>query len=317
MPRTYDLTEGHTNIEIIIDGYYRGPSGPTGDIGPTGPTGSTGPEGESITGPTGPTGADGLYGDTGPTGPTGTADGELYSNPTPVPQTLGGIIVGSTFVDQTMQQMWDSLLYPYQSPSFTSFIIQGQSTIIEVGTTVAANPTFSWTETNIVNVLPNSTVIRNNGVIIANNISNTSPYSATDAAVIKNTATSNTWSIEQTNTNTQIFSRNFTVNWRWRVYYGESINTPLNETQIEALRASALQSGFAATYAFSSGGYKYLAYPSSMGTATLFKDTLTNLDVPFEAPYTVSVTNVNGITTNYNVHRSTNIINASINIQVS
>ena len=392
MPRIYDLTEGHVNIEITLDGYYYGPTGSTGSVGPTGPsggptgatgatgemgptgatgavgptgalgptgatgnigsvgptgstgvlgpTGTTGAEGptgpQGIQGPTGatgigevgptgpsgvgvvgPTGDTGSQGTPGPTGATGSSGSDVYNNASPTPSTLGGIPSGSTFSSQTMTQMWDALLYPYQAPAFTSFSISGQSTPIEVGATVAANPTFNWIETNIGNVNPSTTVIRNVSTIIANNVSNTSPYAATDGAVTKTTATTNTWSIEQTNTHSQTFSRNFTVTWQWRVYYGESVNTPLSEAQIEALRVGNLQSGFAGTYSFQAGGYKYICYPSSMGTASTFKDTGTNLDVPFETVYTVSVTNANSVTTNYNVHRTTNIIGSAINIQVS
>jgi len=348
-PRTYDLTSGDVHIDVIIDGYYGsiggtggagsvGPTGPTGAIGPTGATGAgsigpTGPAGhDGAIGPTGvpgdigptggsgspgPTGAAGPTGDAGAVGPTGSAGTETYNNVSSTPQTLGGIPSGSTFVDQTMEEMWDALLYPYQAPAFTSFIISGQSTTIEVGASVPANPTFTWTETNIGNVVVDTTVIKNNGVTLANNVSNTSPYVAIDSAVTKTSATSNNWTIDQTNTHSQVFSRTFTVNWRWKVYYGESTNTPLNENQIEALRANSLQAGFAATYAYQTTGYKYICYPSLMGSATSFKDTGTNLDVPFEAPYTVSVTNAYGVTTNYNVHRSTNIIGSAINIQVS
>jgi len=337
--RTYDLTEGHTNIKIVIDGDYGvrapigsvGPTGPTGDIGPTGDQGvqgdlgPTGPQGESgligstgdigPTGPIGDLGPTGSIGETGPAGPTG--GGDIYNNLAPTPTTIGGISAGSTFTDQTMQEMWDALLYPYQAPAFTSFSIQGQSTIIEVGSTVPANPTFNWTETNIGNVNPNTTTIKNSGTPIATNVSNTSPYAATDSSVRKDVATSNTWSIEQINTHSNVFSRNFTVSWQWRVYFGESTSTPLNETQIESLRVGQLQSGFATTYVYQTTGYKYVCYPSALGLATNFTDTGTNLDVPFEAPYTVSVTNANGVTTNYNVHRSTNIINGSLNIRVS
>lgn len=324
MPRTYDLTEGHCNIEIIIDGYARvgniGPTGPTGALGPTGPggigdVGPTGPGGDI--GPTGSSGIAGPLGPTGPVGPTGEAGSALYNNANPTPQTLGGIVSGSTFSNQTMKEMWDALLYPYQAPSFSSFVISGQSSTIEVGASVPANPTFIWNVINSHNVLPNTTIIKNNGNIIANNISNVSPYTVTDGAVTKNSATTNTWTIQQTNTNSQNFSRNFIVSWLWKVYYGESLSSPLNESQIESLRVGNLQIGFAGTYSFQGGSYKYLCYPAVLGTATTFKDTLTNLDVPFETPYTVSITNINGITTLYNVHRTTNILGSSINILVS
>lgn len=43
----------------------------------------------------------------------------LYTNSTPTPLTIGGIVAGSTFNSKTMQQMWDQLLYPYIGPSST------------------------------------------------------------------------------------------------------------------------------------------------------------------------------------------------------
>jgi hypothetical protein len=36
-----------------------------------------------------------------------------YDNLTPTPTDIGGISKGTTFTEQTMQEMWDALLYPY------------------------------------------------------------------------------------------------------------------------------------------------------------------------------------------------------------
>jgi hypothetical protein len=40
----------------------------------------------------------------------------IYSNSLSTPYTVGGIPAGSTFTNQTMQEMWDALLYPYVAP---------------------------------------------------------------------------------------------------------------------------------------------------------------------------------------------------------
>jgi hypothetical protein len=103
------------------------------------------------------------------------------------------------------------------------------------------------------------------------------------------------------------------------VYYGTSANTSLTEAQIEALASSGLQSGRTGNYTFGAGDYKWICYPTSFGTtntSTGFKDTSTNLAVPFESPLTVSVTNAYGQTTNYYAYRSTNIMGSTITIQV-
>lgn len=65
------------------------------------------------------------------------------------------------------------------------------------------------------------------------------------------------------------------------------------------------------------GDYKYFCYPTTLGTATTFKDSSTNLDVAMESPYLISVTNTYGTTLSYRVHRTTNILGSSINIIIS
>ena len=248
---------------------------------------------------------------------------ETYTNATPMPSTVGGWSAGSTFSNKTTSQMFDGLLYPYQLPVFSTLTLTGVSTPLEVGATVAANPTFNWSVTNYLNILASSIVLKSAGVTVMSGISSTgaSQTQATVlAAITKTTATTSTFSIDATNTNSQaLATKSYVVTWQWKRYYGESVSTPLNEAGIEGLRVGGLASGFAGTYIFNalSSGYKYLCYPSVLGAATIFKDTSTQLPVPFEAPYTVSVTNSYGVATNYNVHRSTNILSGAITIIVS
>lgn len=52
-------------------------------------------------------------------GGSGGGAGPTYTNATPTPLPLGGIPAGTTFTAQTMQQMWDRLLYPYIAPFIT------------------------------------------------------------------------------------------------------------------------------------------------------------------------------------------------------
>lgn len=248
-----------------------------------------------------------------------SSSGGTYTNATPVPTTLGGIEAGSTFDHQTLQQMFDALLYPYQAPAFTAFTISGQTTPLEVGDSIAANRTFTWSTSNSSNVTANSIDILDvtGSATIISGTANDGTQATTYGAVTKNTATTNQFKIQGVNSQSTTFSRTYTVTWEWKVYYGESTTTPLAEADIEGLRVGGLQNGFAATYAYSTTGYKYLCYPAVLGTATTFTDTGTNLNVPFQTVYTVSVTNTFGVTTTYNVHRSTNIINAAINILVA
>lgn len=255
-----------------------------------------------------------------PGGSTGSA-GDIYTNTGSTPIAVGGLPVGATFTNQSMQQMWDALLYPYQNPAFSSFSISGQPSPLEVGATSNANPSFVWGVTNLGNISPSMINISDttNSVSLVTGHSTTSPASATYAGVTRTSTGTNIFTISGTNTNSSSFSRTYSITWLWRAYFGEDATTPMLEADIKTLRVGNLQSGFAGTYNFNAvaSQYKYLCYPSVLGTATSFKDQSTNLTVPFEAAYTVSVTNTYGVTTNYTIHRSTNMIGGALTVVVS
>ena len=245
----------------------------------------------------------------------------IYTNSTPTPTTIGGIAAGSTFTSETMQEMWDALLYPYQTPTFSAFAINGQSTTLEVGDAVLSGSTlFTWTTTNSSNVSANTISIFDitGAVTLGTGLADDSSESLVlPNDVIKTTATSNQWRISAIDTESSSFTKNFNVNWRWRIHYGTDSSTTLTAAGVTGLTSSSLSSAFAGTWSFVAGDYKYFAYPALMGTATTFKDSSTNLDVAMEALYTVSITNPYSVSTTYNVHRTTNILGSSINIIIS
>jgi len=252
------------------------------------------------------------------TGGGGVAPTFTNGNPTPV--TLGGIAAGSTFSNVPLTTMWNDFLYPYQAPAFSSFYINTQAGTLEVGDTSLANPDFRWSTTNSGNVQANSIALRDqtNSVVLASGLANDGQEVISLPGVTNNTPATQTYRVVGTNTHSTTFIRNYSILWRWRMYYGESANLSLNETDIKGLRASILTNTFARTYSFLAGAtYKYITYPTSFGTATSFTDTGSGFAVAMEPPYTVSVTNSFGQTVNFNVHRTTNILNAATNIAVS
>jgi hypothetical protein len=234
-----------------------------------------------------------------------------------------------------MQQMWDRLLYPYQSPAFSSFSISGQATSVEVGTTISGTKTFIWGTTNSANVSANTILIFDvtNNVTLASGSANDGTESiALPTAIQKTSQASHQWRVRGTNTLTINFSATFTVSWFWQRYYGPSTNTTLTEAQIEALSDSGLASGFNGTFSYAGGGYKFFCFPTSFGSPVSFKDAATNLNVAMasivdDAFFSntanslsyglVSVTNVFSQTTNYRVYRSKNILGGAISIIVA
>lgn len=61
-----------------------------------------------------------------------------YSNTNPVPISIGGIQSGATFSNKTMEEMWNSLLYPYISPS-SYLSISGSGATREFGSSNAVS----------------------------------------------------------------------------------------------------------------------------------------------------------------------------------
>ena len=245
-----------------------------------------------------------------------------YSNATPMPEDVGGAEEGSTFDEQTMSEMFNTILYPYQYPSFTSFSIQSQTQVLEVGNSIPADGTFIWGTNNDDNINDDSISIIDEDavggeVVIDSGLSNTGSVAVTYPAIIKTEIATHTFRIEGINSQSGTFDRSYTYHWRWKMFYGESSLTTLAEGGVESLRASRLDTGFAYTYAYDGGGYKYIAYPQAWGKATTFTDASTMLSAPFEDAYTVTITNTFGQSTDYWVHRSTNILTGAVDIIVS
>lgn len=246
--------------------------------------------------------------------------GGIYTNSNPTPVTIGGIASGSTFNNVSLTTMWDMLLYPYQSPVFTSFMISGQTTPIEVGNSISGLHNFIWTTSNNSNINANSINIYDitGSITLFTGLANTGNQSYTFPSPIQLiTQGSYTWQIQGTNTNSIIFNRNYTVNWDWKRYWGTSSNTSLTSAQILALVSNDLSTIGTGTFNFSANNYKYFCIPTSFVQPTHFIDASTGFAVDMQSPVIVSVTNIFGITTNYNVYRTTNMLTNSIQIIVS
>lgn len=264
---------------------------------------------------------------------TPASEAFTYTNPAPVPATLGGIIAGMTFSGASLQYMFDTLLYPYLNPSFSSFSIVGQTTSLEVGNTIAGGArTFTWNTTYSGNVKPNTVKIKN---INTNTIISTPSSGMTNdgsevisiAAVTRTSAGSQTWTAYATTKKNVTISRNFTVNWYNRIYWGTSTATTLNAAGITGLTGTTLSTTSLGTHSFAGGGYKYFCIPTALANPSLFRDASTNLTVAMAGPsdgYTilnngyyvqqVVVTNAFGVNITYDVYRTKNELGGAINI---
>jgi len=253
-------------------------------------------------------------------GSVSTGGSDTYTSATPVPTTIGGITSGSTFTAQTMKQMWDSLLYPYQLPAFTAFSISGFGTK-EVGDSfTAGSNTFNWSTSNSTNVTANTIKIEDvtNGTTLIDLGANDGSEVIATPQYLKTTASTHNWRISAKNTNNVSFNRTFSVSWMFRAWYGESANASLTSADVKLLRASSLKTTANGDYAMLAGGYKLWAFPMSFGLKTVWKDIDTGFDVAMtSSPEVVSITNDFGITVDYHVYRTYNVLGGNINVRIS
>lgn len=248
---------------------------------------------------------------------------------------VGGIPAGTTFSNATMKDMWDALLKPpYQQPNFSSFTFNHGGALREVGNAIVGGPyTFTWATSFPANVQNNSVTIRDltNNVNLLSGTANDGNAVITLSTINKTSAASHQWRAQAVRTNSTVFySPTVTVSWQWRRFHGTQSLTSLSASQIQALSGSALAANRLGNYTFGGGSYKYFAWPTSFGAPTLFRDFNTNLAVamagiaegyttPVGAYYAqvVSITNIWGVTTNYYLFRTRNILGGSIIITVT
>jgi hypothetical protein len=272
--------------------------------------------------------------------PTGTMvwdepvlDG-TFTNAEPTTQTVGGIPAGSTFpAPKTVQEMFDTLLYPYQLATFSSFYIDGQSTILEVGATLLGGAKdFKWGTTNSGNINTNSISIidvTGGNAILASSLSNDGSESVNIGGdITKTSAVSHQWKIQGTNTNSALFYRLFTVDWRFKRYWGCS---SLNDLGTNSARDSDIialdgcSSGAGSEFTTSrtqtrngmapSAEYVYFAWPASFGgTINSFTvNGLLNNDWQLSERDFV---NASGKSELYKIFRSNNLLTGTFNIAV-
>ena len=253
-----------------------------------------------------------------------------YTNAEPVPVTLGGVVAGQTFNNVSMQDMWTNLLYPYQTPAFTSFSVSGTSPL-EVGESLPATLTFSWQTDHDANVNPNSIVISDVPIgTLLSGLPSDGSSSYTYAIPVKRTTTgSYQWTITGYNTHGGTYVAHASKNWYWRVFWGTSASTAMPiESFIEGLLNTPLKSSRVGVYQFLGNDYKYLAIPNSYGVPT----SIIYNGLPFaladstdgymlgsgNITYTqVSIQNANLQTETYNVFRSKNPLVGAVSMTVS
>jgi hypothetical protein len=322
------------NGEVLaVDlGTVPGPPGPAGPAGPAGAQGPVGPPVDTNAAVTGGT-YDNVTGilslfntDSSVIQVDGFFTGITYTNTTPTTAALGGIAQGTTFTNQTVQQMFDALLYPYQIPTFTSFSRSDLKTNYDLGESITTGlKVFSWGTTNPTNIQTNSINIFElfTNTFVSTNLSNTGSLGITLTNTTGST-TSTTLSLYRifgTNTNSgQMTPLTITANWRNRWYYGKSVNESIVASDVTGLTSALATTVINTTVTVPATGneqYLYIVLPTTFTQFSNLKESTAGCfgnDIPYSLQGTVSFNNVYGVSTTYNIYRTTNKFIGSQNV---
>lgn len=262
---------------------------------------------------------------------SGTNTG-TYTNLTPLSVTHGGALIGSTFNNLTMQEMFDLILYPYQSPSFTSFYLNNISNSYEIGYNISINQTFIWDTNNDSNVKPNTISLIGKNLTTLNNLSNDNNENIIFNSAINRTSIDGpgieSWTIIAQNTKDISFSRNYSIRWDYIMYVGTSSLSILTESEIKLLSDfNLVRNGKNGTFNISANNYKFIAFADFYGNVNNFKDPDTTFDIDMYDGYShsegswsyelISITNSFNQTTNYRLYRTTYELGSSQKITIS
>lgn len=249
------------------------------------------------------------------------ASGCVINRSDPIPITHGGLTSGTIIENMTPCQVLEQILYPYMKPQFTSFYIQDQQTTLEIGDSVhGGNRIFRWATINNNNISPNSISIRDkDNNILAENLENTGSQSIEIDTITNNSQSSFYWTIFGKDTKGEIFSRQFTVTWLPRIYWGNSTKAILEESDVKMLDNSKLASSVNGNYSFMSEVspvYYYIVFPSNM-SFNKWIDVNSGFAVDYTIVGNIDITNDFGVTTTYTMIRTTYLQNGNLESRVS
>lgn len=241
--------------------------------------------------------------------------------------TIGGAssALASFWKTQTISQVLDAILFPYQNPGMT-LTVSGDS-IYEVGQEVETNSiSLSWSTTNPNNAQDNVVFVRDDsaGQVLVTARPKTGSIVETYTPKIKLTSPgSYSWTASGLNTKGVVYDKTTSKTWAWRKYWGTAKATSLSNSLFTNFGAAITDnskyasSSPAGPYTLPGGGYRYFAWPSTTAQPRSFKAsngfdmtlataaegyTLTNSSgLPYRQ---FTITNAYGASTTYNIFRS-------------
>ena len=248
----------------------------------------------------------------------------FYSNELPMPVDVGLIPKGTKFKDTDLKVLFTKLLYGYNFPKFVDFLISGLLDNVEIGySIIAGDYQANFTITDPELLRPDSISILKEGQVLLENLPNISPVNVTLAGETKNTIDVITFEIFAYDTTGVSFNKYFTVNCKYRIYYGEyteDITDTGFPNPLIVLRASELVIDIYGEYFFQNiplgANYKWFCYPSILGENYVFYDTVSDIALILNDVLKINIVNEYGLVIEYNCYRTLNEIHEDIIMKV-
>lgn len=242
-----------------------------------------------------------------------------YTNTAPMPFDVGGYRAGSVFDKVPLKELWTKLLYGYDYPYFSDFIIADLFIEYEVGQPIDAGEYLAlWTIPNPALLAPDTITIEyiNEDLILLNNIANTGEDIVVLPEIRFDVPTIITFRISAFDTTGVNFNRTYSVPVKGRVFIGESIESVMSQQVLTSLRIRELKDDINGEYILNDGGYKWFCYPAFMGIREEFFDLDMQEAIAMEQQQTIAITNEYGVTQDYLCYRSFYELNGDIRIEV-
>jgi hypothetical protein len=189
-------------------------------------------------------------------------------------KTAGKYVNGDIIpaIGKNPQEVLKDIVTEYLNPSFSFFSVN-ISSLLEVGTTLSGNKTFTWGTTNNSNIATNSLLIRDvtSNTVLGSSLANDGTENLNIGTITNTSPITRNWRIEGINTNTIGFqSNNYTINSIYPVFYGVSNSAPVtNQTLINSGTKAVINSTGTINITFgASGQYLWFAHPASSTTKT-------------------------------------------------
>jgi len=269
-----------------------------------------------------------------------------YTNISPTINSIGGIDSNTSFNNVLIQDVFSDLLYSNQLDTFGGISLIGPSGTVSSfhsGDTMnAGSYTFSWIMSDSSKFKENSlNIIDNiyddmNGSMMSSNIvigaSISIPYNFTIGSTVSGTHSKfhRDFYISIGRANGTNITKKFIIPWYDRLYYGEYNGLTVSFSGLTAMSSQIIYgSSFSNCLNTYGSGYKYISFPDEVNELSdvYYKNmpvaiagdvdgyTYSNLSHS-DLNWTILPVTIYGVTKNYKVYRTLNIINGTFSLKI-